>query len=46
MMTCWTCKEAYALANKIDFKMFEYDLNYMNYQQQMQSKYVYLTTIM
>ena len=38
------CKEAYALANKIDFKMFEYDLNYMNYQQQMQSKYPYLTT--
>ena len=38
------CKEAYALANKNDLKMFEYDLNYMNYQQQMQSKYPYLTT--
>ena len=27
----------------VEFKMFEYDLNFMNYQKQMQSKYPYLT---
>ena len=38
------CKEAYALAMGVDFKMFEFDLHYVNYQKQMQSKYPYLTT--
>ena len=36
-------KQTYALAMGVEFKMFEYDLNFMNYQKQMQSKYPYLT---
>jgi hypothetical protein len=36
-------KQTYALAMGVEFKMFEYDLKFMNYQKQMQSKYPYLT---
>ena len=38
------CKQAYAFANNIEFKMFELDSNYINYQKQLQTKYPYLTT--
>ena len=38
------CKQAYAFANNIEFKMFEFDSNYINYQKQLQTKYPYLTT--
>ena len=36
-------KQTYALAMGVEFKMFEYDLKFMNYQKEMQSKYPYLT---
>ena len=38
------CKQAYAMSMNVDFKMFEFDLHYVNYQKQMQAKYPYLTT--
>tara|TARA_B100000073_G_scaffold340486_1_gene340392 strand:- start:665 stop:1528 length:864 start_codon:yes stop_codon:yes gene_type:complete len=38
------CKQAYAMSINVDFKMFEFDLHYVNYQKQMQAKYPYLTT--
>ena len=38
------CKQAYAMSMNVDFKMFEFDLHYVNYQKQRQSKYPYLTT--